>query len=173
MTTASTPSLRQLALADIDQEYAQTRRILERVPEDKFSWKPHAKSASLGQLAAHLVQLPGLTQVVLEQQGLDFAKRPPSAPPAIATSAELLSRFDESVAKVRSTLESASDETLSANWVLQAGDHVIMQGSRAAMIRGLGISHLIHHRGQLSVYLRLLDVPVPGLYGPSADEKGM
>jgi uncharacterized damage-inducible protein DinB len=74
---------------------------------------------------------------------------------------------------VRSTLESASDETLSANWVLQAGDHVIMQGSRAAMIRGLGISHLIHHRGQLSVYLRLLDVPVPGLYGPSADEKGM
>jgi uncharacterized damage-inducible protein DinB len=173
MTAPATSSIRQVALADIEHEFASTRRILERVPDAQFAWKPHDKSGALGQLAAHLVQLPRLMLVVLEQDGLDFSKTPPRPPEPATTTAELLERFDAVTARVRAALDAASDEALSASWTLRAGDHVIMSGTRASMMRTMGISHIVHHRGQLSVYLRLLDVPVPGLYGPSADEKGM
>jgi uncharacterized damage-inducible protein DinB len=173
MTAPTAASLRQIALGDLEHEFSQTRRLLERVPDGKFDWKPHDKSGSLGSLASHVAQLPFLMLVILEQEGLDFAKTPPRPPAPVGTAAELVSRFDELSAKVRAGLDAATDEALSASWTLRAGDHVIMSGTRASALRTIGVSHMVHHRGQLSVYLRLLDVPVPGMYGPSADEKGM
>jgi uncharacterized damage-inducible protein DinB len=173
MTTAvpATSSIRQTALGDFEQEMAQTRRILERVPDDRFDWKPHAKSGALGQLAAHVASLPRLALTILETEGLDFAARPPKPPQVPADRDGLLHAFDEQVAAVRAALGAATDEALGATWTLRNGEHVIVTGTRASLFRTMGLSHLIHHRGQLSVYLRLLDVPLPGMYGPSADER--
>lgn len=171
--TSTTPqsSLQHTALGDLERELSQTRRILERVPDDKFDWQPHAKSMTLGRLASHIAQLPRLSVVVLAQQGLDFAVSPPQRPTQLATRDELLRVFDEESATLRAALAAADDDALRTEWTLRAGPQVFLTDSRAGVLRTLGISHLVHHRGQLSVYLRLLDVPVPGLYGPSADER--
>ena len=145
-----------------------TRKVLERVPEDKFAWKPHAKSFSLGALAAHVATLPTWGKETLDKSEIDIAGgQPPAAP---ASKAELLTAFDRHVAAARSALAGRSDAELLATWTLKRGGTTIFSMPKTAVLRSFVFSHLIHHRGQLCVYLRLLDVPVPSIYGPSADE---
>lgn len=159
-------------LPEFDQEMAVTRRVLERVPDDKLGWKPHTKSMSLGQLASHVAQLPDWLSNIITADGFDF--RPPDAPPYAAadckSTRELLDTFDRSVATARKAITGIRDESLDDSWTLQAGEYKIFTSPRWSVYRGFGINHIIHHRAQLAVYLRLLDVPVPGIYGPSADE---
>ncbi|HEY0026181.1 MAG TPA: DinB family protein [Longimicrobium sp.] len=167
--TASAPSLKQLALGDVDHELETTRRVLERVPEQHLDWKPHAKSFSLGQLATHLTQMPFWITTTIRQNELDVAGSPRTEP--LATHADLMRRFDDNAAEARQALQNADESTFGAPWTLRAGDHVILSMPRLAVLRSFCLSHMIHHRGQLSVYLRLLDVPVPSIYGPTADEQ--
>lgn len=159
-------------LPEFDQEMATTRRVLERVPEDKLAWKPHAKSMSLGQLASHVAQLPAWASNIFTADEFDF--RPPGAPPFkgadLRSNKELLEAFDKGVATARAAIGGAKDESLDTAWTLKATPHTIFSAPRWSAYRGFGLNHIIHHRAQLSVYLRLLDVPVPKIYGPSADE---
>jgi uncharacterized damage-inducible protein DinB len=143
-------------LSEFEQEMANTRRILECVPDDKFGWTPHEKSSSLGRLANHLAAMPSLATAVIN----GFAKRMPDT----GSKAGLMEAFDKNLAAARAAIAGTSDDHLAV--IVPA-----INMTRAAVLRGRVMSHMIHHRGQLSVYLRLLDVPVPGMYGPSADEK--
>ena len=155
-------------LPEFDHEMTTTRKVLERVPEDKFDWKPHTKSFSLGALAAHVAGLPAWGTETLTQSEVDVAgSQPPAAPPS---KAELMATFDTNVATTRSALAGKTDGELMATWTLKRGGKAIFSMPKANVLRSFVLSHLIHHRGQLSVYLRLLDVPVPSIYGPSADE---
>jgi uncharacterized damage-inducible protein DinB len=155
--------------ADLDRELANTRRILERVPMDRADWKPHAKSMSLGDLASHLANLPQFGTTMVQTDELDMAAGFDN-PPAATSSAELLARFDERAATMRDVVAGLDAATLDAHWKLRMGDVVFLDAPRRDLLREHGISHAIHHRAQLTVYLRMLDVPVPGLYGPSADD---
>ena len=155
-------------LPEFDHEMTTTRKVLERVPEDKFGWKPHAKSFSLGALATHVATLPTWGEETLKRLDIDIAGgQPPAAP---ASKAELMATFDKNAAAMRSALTGKSDAELLAMWTLRRGGKTIFSMPKTAVLRSFVLSHLIHHRGQLSVYLRLLDVPVPSIYGPSADE---
>jgi uncharacterized damage-inducible protein DinB len=161
--------MNQALVSELKHEAASTRKMLERVPTDKWDWKPHDRSMSLGRLASHVATIPDYMTVTLTNDELDFAKG--TYRPAVPTSTEtLLDVFDESYEKALQTLESAGDETLRGMWSLKNGGHTIFTLPRIAALRSFVMNHLIHHRGQLSVYLRLLDVPVPGMYGPSADD---
>jgi len=155
-------------LPEFDHEMTTTRKVLERAPESRFDWKPHAKSFSLGALATHVATLPGWGVDTLTKTEYDIAAEQPPAAPASTTA--LLTTFDENVAASRSALVGRTDEDLLVMWTLKQGDNAIFSMPRAGVLRSFVLSHLIHHRGQLSVYLRLLDVPVPSIYGPSADE---
>ncbi len=159
-------------LPEFDNEMANTRKTLERVPEDKFGWKPHEKSTSMGNLAVHLAQLPSLGERALASDSLDV--NPPGGtgykPPEVKTRAELLALFDKNVASARAAIAGASDEKLMQTWSLLNGGKVMFSLPKAAVLRGFLMNHSIHHRAQLGVYLRLNDVPVPSIYGPSADE---
>ena len=167
-------SLSEMILPEFEHEMASTRRTLERVPEEKFEWKPHEKSSSLGGLATHLANIPSWTTHTFAKSELDIA--PPGEPPfrleQAKCTADLLAAFDRNVADARATLQGAGDELWFANWSLLNGGKTVMTMPRAAVMRGFVMRHLIHHRAQLGVYLRLLDVPVPSIYGPSADEGG-
>ena len=167
-------SFSEMILPEFDQEMANTRKTLERVPEDQLAWKPHVKSTSLGGLATHLGNIPSWVKNTFEQGELDIA--PPGAPPfrleEAKSRSELLAAFDKNVADARAALKSASDEKWRELWSLLHGGNKIFTMPRAAVMRSFVMNHLIHHRAQLGVYLRLLDVPVPSIYGPSADEGG-
>ncbi len=168
-----TSSLQQNILAELDHELAVTRRVLERVPEDQFDYQPHPKSMKLGQLAAHIVNLLAFQQLFVQADHRDFLD--PNAPkpgPTPTTSAELLARFDQYSASLRQALSESDDEKLTHNFQLRRGEQVLMDRPKGAALRIMGLNHSIHHRGQLTVYLRLLDIPVPGIYGNSADEPG-
>ena len=161
--------LNQALIQEVSHEGSSTRKLLEKVPQDKFDWKPHDKSMSLRTLASHVAEILGYLTAVLTTDELDFAKR--NYKPAAATSSDnLLEIFDDNYNKAIEALKATSDEAFRENWSLRSGDHVFFTLPRIAALRTISISHLIHHRGQLSVYLRLLDVPIPGMYGPSADE---
>lgn len=166
-------TLSQILLPEFDHEMANTRRTIERVPGDRLGWSPHPKSMTLGRLAGHLAEFGVWTSKTCELDELDLA--PPGGPgyrPRVyASTAEILEAFDANVAAGRAALAAASDEQLKGKWSLLSGGHTVFSMSRAAVLRGFVLSHCIHHRGQLTVYLRLLDVPVPALYGPSADER--
>jgi uncharacterized damage-inducible protein DinB len=168
-------TLSESLLPEFDIELANTRRTLERVPEDKFDWKPHEKSMTMGGLATHLANLPSWTIYTIERDELDIA--PPGAPPfriEQATSRqELLDTFDKNVAAARASLAAASDEHLFKPWKLLSGGNEVLSMPRIAVLRSFVMNHNIHHRAQLGVFLRLNDVPVPAIYGPSADEGGM
>ncbi|MGB8510241.1 MAG: DinB family protein [Pyrinomonadaceae bacterium] len=159
-------------LPEFEQEMAGTRKTLERVPWDKSDWKPHEKSSAMGSLATHLVNLPSWVPLTLSTDSFDVA--PPDAPPfqtpQVGSSVEALKLFDENVAAARAAIVGASDEQLMQPWTLLSGGKTVMTMPRAAVLRGFVMNHNIHHRAQLGVYLRLNDVPVPSIYGPSADE---
>ena len=154
-------------LPEFDREMSTTRRLLERVPDDKLAWKPHAKSMSMGDLATHVSNLPSWGSRSLTASDFDLAS--PHVSPA-ASRAELLSRFDTNVADTRAALVGRADAELMAPWTLKHGEQKLFTMPKIAVWRTFMMNHVIHHRGQLSVYLRLNDVPVPSMYGPSADE---
>jgi len=158
-------------LPELDQEMGRTRRLLERVPEDKLSWKPHEKSMTLGRLAGHIAELPGWIVTTIEQTGLDLAAFEGFTGNVASSRTSLLALFDQNVAAARRALAGRTDAELEAPWTLRHGSHEIFTQPRAGVLRSMGFNHLVHHRGQLSVYLRLLDVAVPSIYGPSADER--
>jgi len=162
-------SLSQSLLPEFDHEMASTRRVLERVPADKFSWLPHDKSMSFGKLAIHVANLPSLASMALQKDELNVAERRAN-PPKAETTQELLDLFDKSAAEARAAIAGSSDEALFQTFTLRNGDQVIFTVPKIGALRTFFMNHLIHHRGQLTVYLRLNGVPVPGLYGPSADE---
>ena len=164
--------LSEALLPEFDHEMATTRKTLERVPEEKFDWKPHEKSTTLGGLATHLANLPSWVGHTIDKEELDMA--PPGQPPLriepARTRDEVLAAFDRNVAAARAALAGASDERLLGPWTLLQGGNKVLTLPRAAVLRSFVMSHSIHHRAQLGVYLRLNDIPVPAVYGPSADE---
>lgn len=164
--------INQALLPEFDQEMANTRKTLERVPEDKFAWKPHEKSFSMVALATHLATLPSWGALTIQKDSIDIApvgEAPPANEPAKSV-ADLLERFDSNVATTRAALAAASDEDLLKTWTLLKGGQKIFSLPRVAALRSFVMNHNIHHRAQLGVYLRLNDLPVPSIYGPSADE---
>ncbi|HEY0873511.1 MAG TPA: DinB family protein [Vicinamibacterales bacterium] len=165
-------SIAESLLPEYDHELATTRRVLERVPESEFAWKPHAKSMSLGQLAGHVANLPWWLSMTLAAPFYDLnSQDKESRLDGPASKDALLKEFDEKVKNARASLAKASDAEMMAPWTLRAGDNEIFTIPRVAAVRSFVMNHLIHHRGQLSVYLRLKDVPVPSIYGPTADEQ--
>jgi len=166
MPTKTTASIAQAFIAELDAEMPPTRRLLERVPSDKGNWKPHPKSFSLAHLAQLVARMPGWVTHTMKQDTLDLS----SAPKYSNESTEaLLAEFDRCVKEAKDALAKAKDEDFSVPWSLKMGDRVLMTMPRLAVMRQ-NINHLSHHRGQLTVYLRLLDVPIPSIYGPTADE---
>ncbi len=158
-------------LQEFDQECATTRRVLERVPVDQLTWKPHAKSMSIGQLALHVAMGPGVISEWAVPDSLDMPDM--EASPQPASHAEILTAHEESMKKVKAAVSAIGDVGLSQTWQLKKNGTTLMVLPKWVLIRSLALNHIYHHRGQLSVYLRLLNVPVPSIYGPSADENPM
>jgi uncharacterized damage-inducible protein DinB len=160
---------------EYQQEMATTRKVLERIPEDKLTWAPHEKSMTMGRLAGHIAEMPGWAVPTMKQDSMDV--NPPGGPgyeSLTATSrAHVLDIFDKNVDAAVAALAGGSDETYMKTWTLLSGGKPVFSMPRVAIVRVMLLSHVIHHRGQLSVYLRLQNVPVPSIYGPSADEGGM
>jgi uncharacterized damage-inducible protein DinB len=165
-------SLNEDLLSAFDVEMAHTRTILQRVPEDRMTWRPHAKSWTLGTLATHIVWLPTWGPTTLHSSSRDVsAPEGPREP--LHTRKALLDLFDRHIAAARRDLEAASDADLRGLWTLRRGQKVIFTLPRATVLRTYVLNHMIHHRAQLGVYLRMNEVPLPSIYGPSADEGGM
>jgi uncharacterized damage-inducible protein DinB len=158
-----------MLLPEFDHEMATTRKLLERVPDGHFDWKPHGKSFSLGQLAQHVATLPWWGQVTLQQTEFDAAANPQLAP--VTTRAALLDLFDRHAAATRQALNGKTDAELMAPWALKNAGTTVFSMPKVTVWRSFVMNHLVHHRGQLSVYLRMQDVPLPAMYGPSADEQ--
>jgi uncharacterized damage-inducible protein DinB len=166
-------TLREALLAEFDWEMSNTRKSLERIPDDRMEWRPHPKSSSLGRLATHLAEIPAWGATALEQDSFDLSP-PGSAPhqPAfIGSHSEVLELFDKNVAAARVALAGVSDESLGKPWSLRSGGKTIFTLPRLSVFRNFVLNHTIHHRAQLGVYFRLNNLPVPALYGPSADEE--
>jgi uncharacterized damage-inducible protein DinB len=161
-------ALKDTLLAEFDHEMGTTRRLLERIPDEKFAWKPHEKSMSLGGLATHLSNLPNWGTTILNDASYDLAAGPPNLTQA-ASRTDVLSHFDAAAARTRMALDK-TDAELVAQWKLKRGDQELFSLPRSVAFRTFVLYHVVHHRGQLSVYLRLNDVPVPAIYGPTADE---
>jgi uncharacterized damage-inducible protein DinB len=160
---------REDILQELDREAITTRRVLERVPEEKLDWRPHEKSFSLGQLAMHIATIPGAlakmsTRETFDVKGADFPR------PSASSTTELLVALDQSLAQAHEILGSMDGESLSAPWKMVDGDQVLLTIPRATFLRSIMLNHWYHHRGQLTVYLRQTGALVPGVYGPSADE---
>ncbi|GGJ22322.1 DinB family protein [Deinococcus roseus] len=161
--------LNQLLFPDLDQEFAVTRKLLERVPMEQADFKPHPKSFTLQALANHVAGFPDWGLQTIQQDVLDFAEEgEPSKP--LTTREALLEHFDRKAQEFKAALSQLSDEALQTIWTMKSGDQIYVQGPRGEILRNGILSHLVHHRAQLGVYLRLLDVPVPSSYGPTADE---
>ena len=162
-------------LAEFEKELNTTRKFLERVPADRLTWRPHEKSMTMGRLAGHLAEIPGWASITIEQDSFDVA--PPGAPPYQTPQAnsrrEILEMFDHNVAAARAAIAGADDGRLKKVWSLLNGGKTVLTLPRIGVLRSFILSHSIHHRAQLGVYLRLNNVPVPAIYGPSADEGGM
>jgi uncharacterized damage-inducible protein DinB len=165
-------AIKDAILPEFDHEMATTRKLLERVPEDRKDWQPHPKSMSLGRLSQHLATLPNWVGATTGQTELHM--NPPGGPaytpPEFESTASALATFDENVKAGRAAIAAAEDKDFMVPWTFKSGGRTIFTMPRAAVLRSFVTNHIIHHRGQLSVYLRLNDVPVPSIYGPSADE---
>ncbi len=155
-------------LPEFDAEMASTRKLLVLVPDDKLDFKPHTKSMALGRLAAHVAELPGWAATTLDTE--ELAMGPDFKPFIPASRAEILDTFDKSVADARGKIEKATDEDWAKTWTFKFNGQTVFSMPRAAVLRSMTLSHLIHHRAQLGVYLRLNEIEIPGMYGPSADE---
>jgi uncharacterized damage-inducible protein DinB len=164
MTTMLDPMLNEFR-----EEAAVTKRVLERVPEGKLSWKPHAKSMSLGQLAIHIATVPGVLAKITQQDVFDASKGSfvPSPPRTVGG---IHAALERSVCEVEQYLQGMTEKTAQRNWRLMLGEKELLMKPRIGVLRSIMLNHWYHHRGQLSVYLRMLDVPVPAIYGPTADE---
>jgi len=166
-------SLARSLMPEFEMEFAKTRKMLELVPDDKLGWKPHEKSMELGRLAWHVSDFPGWCRDVLTKPGLSI-----SAEDAEKfrdewkgkTRAEIVARFDKDFAEAKAALEASGDEDWMIHWKMEWMGQTVVNEPRRAIYRGMVLNHMIHHRAQLGLYLRLLDIPIPGLYGPSADE---
>ncbi|MGE0448579.1 MAG: DinB family protein [Vicinamibacterales bacterium] len=157
----------QALLPEFDEEMATTRRLLERVPNERMTWKPHEKSFALGHLTQLIARMPGWITNVVTARALDLSS---GAPYTFETPAALLDEFDRNVQGARTALDHVSDDDLAESWSLRHGERVLFSAPRRVVVRQT-INHLVHHRGQLSVYLRLIDVPLPSIYGPTADDR--
>lgn len=168
-------ALSEALLPEFDNEMANTRKTLERVPEDKFGWKPHEKSGSMGWLAGHLANIPSWVNFTIREDSLDLAPQgvPVQPLPPPNSRKELLDTFDKNIAAARAAIAGASDPHLAKPWSLLNNGTPILTMPRIAVLRSFVMNHIIHHRAQLGVYLRLNNVPVPAIYGPSADEGSM
>jgi uncharacterized damage-inducible protein DinB len=158
----------EMLLKELDQEAETTRKMLERIPSTQFDWQPHKRSMTLQRLATHVAELPAWVAMAVTTDELDFANNP-YAPVVVNNTGELLDYFEQSVANGRQQLALASEEKLAENWTLRNGDQVYQVTTKAEVIR-MAYCQIVHHRAQLGVFLRLLDIPIPGSYGPSADE---
>jgi uncharacterized damage-inducible protein DinB len=165
-------TIAQTILGELKQEAIATRKMFERVPFDKAAWKPHEKSMTLGHLASHVADLPYWIAITIDQNELDFANfdyKPSDAD----SNKSLLEKFESALNKAESSLSKCSDAEIMKDWTLKNGEHVYFTMPRAYVIRSMNMNHFVHHRAQLGVFLRLLDVPLPQVYGPTADEGGM
>jgi uncharacterized damage-inducible protein DinB len=162
-------TIADVLLSDFDSEAISTRRVLERVPDDKATWKPHEKSSALNNLAVHVAAMPMFGLTILTMDVLDLATHQfPKY--EFHTAEKLIEVAAGAGAELRTKLAAMTDEELQSDWTLRFGEHVVTTGPKYVLYRTMFLNHLVHHRGQLTVYLRLLDVKVPGIYGPSADE---
>lgn len=161
-------TLTNILLKEMAQEAQTTRKMLERVPNDKYDWQPHPKSMSIKQLATHIAELPSWVKMALTTEGLDFAQNPYDTK-SVTNTTDLLAFFDQSLAEGKAELEKATDDQLEGTWILRNGDEIYSTSSKGEVIR-MAYCQIVHHRAQLGVFLRLLDVPIPGSYGPSADD---
>jgi len=164
-------AIKDALLPEFDHEMATTRRLLERVPEAEFAWKPHDKSMALGQLAGHIANLPQWCSAMLASTVFDLDSLPADRPQMPVSRAALIEEFDAKVSAARNQLTSTLDAEFMVPWTLKKGGQEVFTLPRISALRGFVMNHLIHHRGQLSVYLRLKDVPLPSIYGPTADEQ--
>ena len=171
MTTATMKASTMLEpmLGEFPEEAGVTRRILERVPADKLTWRPHPKSMSLGQLAIHIATVPGGIATMVQGDGFDVSQAQ-FVPPQPKSAEEIHAAFEESVRTAETVLNGMTDEAAQGSWTLKRGDKELFTQPRIGVLRSIMLNHWYHHRGQLSVYLRLLDVSVPVVYGPTADE---
>jgi uncharacterized damage-inducible protein DinB len=164
-------ALKDALLPEFDHEMGTTRRALERVPEADLAWKPHDKSFSMGQLAAHIANVPHWVEITIDRSEFDVAAAGedvrPKQPESVAA---ILKAFDDNVKKARARIDAQPDPALFAMWTLKNGEQEVFTMPKIAVLRSFIMNHMIHHRGQLSVYLRLRNVSVPAMYGPSADE---
>jgi len=156
-------------LAELSHEMATTRKLLERAPQGQLGWKPHEKSMTLGRLATHISEIPGWVSSILDAEGFDVGASG-YTPPTLATVAEIVQMFDGNTRRAAEAVKRQTDDRLLAPWRLTRKGQLILEMPRVGVIRTLLLNHLIHHRGQLSVYLRLQNVPLPQIYGPTADE---
>ncbi len=169
MANSSFGSVADAIYTDLDHEIANTRRTLERFPAGHNDWRPHDKSMTLAKLASHVAELPGFAAAIVTTDQMDFAKGEYISHSCDST-AELLTLFDASVGSLRAALVAADAESLARTWTLRHGERVISAGRKSDLVRSFALNHMLHHRAQLGVYYRLLDVSVPATYGPSADE---
>lgn len=156
-------------LGELDYEAISTRKMLERIPADKFDWKPHEKSMTMGELANHIADMFSWYKTTLETDELDFAAGYEN--PNAKTAEELTALFDKNLADAKESLQKAEAEVFAKNWTLRSGEHILFTMPKMSTLRTFVVNHIVHHRGQLAVYLRLNDIPVPSIYGPSADEQ--
>jgi uncharacterized damage-inducible protein DinB len=165
-------TISQMLLCEFDSEMANTRKTLERVPSGKLTWKPHEKSMAMGRLAGHIAEMLNWAKLTMEADSFDIAPvgAPAFQPFTPASTAEILAAFDGALAPLREAIASAGDDHFLKQWTLLQGGATLMAMPRFACVRGMILNHIIHHRAQLGVYLRLNDIPVPAVYGPSADE---
>lgn len=162
--------VKQLIIGDATYELATTRRILERLPDEHMAWRPHDKSMTLGGLATHLINLLNWQMAIFHHSEFDLSTVPLRRE-ALESRSDILAEFDANVGKIDKLLADCDEKTLGEEWTLRHGEQIIRREPRALAFRTFGLSHMIHHRAQLGVYLRLLNIPVPGMYGPSADEE--
>ena len=155
---------------EIQHEAKSTQRMLERLDATSFKFKPHERSTEMGKLARHIAEIPAWITVALTTPEFDLANRPLNTA-EVSSTEEVLKTHTDNVAAAIKAIENASDEEMLAEWTLRRGDHVILKMPRVAVVRNMAMNHMVHHRGQLSVYMRLNNIPVPGVYGPSADEQ--
>jgi uncharacterized damage-inducible protein DinB len=174
MSTSATTrkSINDAFIGELQHEAATTRTVLERIPEDKFEWQPHEKSMTFGRLAVHVAEMFSWIQTTMTTPELDFAENE-FTPFEPKTNAELLEYFDKCITDATEALENSADEAFMEDWTMKNGEEVYFTMPKIAVLRTFCMNHIYHHRGQLSVYLRLNDIPVPQIYGPSADEGQM